>query len=106
MASGLAEWLSLVISEINHGCFDLRQYESHLANTSMTGITDCKSLYDALHSAGSPSEADDKRAVIDWAIIKQRMARTGLSARWCPTQLMISDGMTKDLADPADLLKP
>ena len=33
------------------------------------------------------------------------MLRTGLQVRWAPTELMLADGLTKDQADPADLLR-
>ena len=48
----------------------------------------------------SVSKVEDKRVAIDLAILKQCMARTGLSVRWCPTQLQIADGLTKDQMDP------
>ena len=105
MASGLAEWLSLMVTEVNRGSFDLRSYEEHLASVPITGITDCKSLYDAVQSPSSPASTGDERVAIDLSIIKQCQSRTGLSIRWCPTQLMIADGLAKDLADPSDLLR-
>ena len=104
-ASGLAEWMSLMIAEVNHGSFDLRMCEEFLKGTPIIGITDCKSLYDAIHSTTSPSKMEDKRVAIDIAIIRQCVARTGLSTRWCPTELMLADGLTKDQADPSDLLR-
>ena len=105
LASGLAEYVALMIAEINDGCFDLRKCESHLRSTAITGITDCKSLFDALHSPSSPSKVEDKRVAIDLSIIRQCMERTGLDVRWCPTELMLADALTKDLADPSDLLR-
>ena len=57
------------------------------------------------HAPGSPSKVEDKRVAIDLAIIRQAMQRTGMSARWCPTELMAADALTKDAADPADLLR-
>lgn len=50
-------------------------------------------------------QVEDKRVAIDLAILKQSMQRTQLSVRWCPTELMIADGLTKDSMDPADLLR-
>lgn len=114
-ASALAEWMALMITEAKQGAFDLRAVRelpmtpivSNLSpkTESITGITDCKSLYDHLTSMSSVSKVEDKRVAIDLAILKQCMARTGLSVRWCPTQLQIADGLTKDQMDPADLLR-
>ena len=47
----------------------------------------------------------DKRVSVDIAIIKQSMSRAGLRIRWVPTELMVCDALTKDRADPADLLR-
>ncbi|CAE7347138.1 RE1, partial [Symbiodinium microadriaticum] len=104
-ASGLAEWVSLMTYEAVHGAIDLRESASMLGKVPIIGITDCKSLYDAVHSPSSPSKVDDKRVAIDLAIIKQCVERTNLSVRWCPTELMLADALTKDQADPADLLR-
>ena len=111
--------MALMVSEARNGSFDLRQSLKPSTNASSdeeessqsrvpvfgaikqsTGITDCKSLYDHLNSVSSAAKCDDKRVAIDIAIIKQCMARTGLSVRWCPTQLQLADALTKDQQDP------
>lgn len=33
------------------------------------------------------------------------MSAIGLVVRWCPSELTIADAMTKDHADPSDLLR-
>ena len=114
-ACAIAEWMSLMVVEAKKGAFDLRSVRdmpktpivSNLApkDEVITGITDCKSLYDHLTSMSSVSKVEDKRVAIDLAILKQCMTRTGLSVRWCPTELMVADGLTKDQMDPADLLR-
>ena len=91
--------------EAKHGCFDLRACEDHLRCVPITGVTDCKSLFDALNTPTSPGKIEDKRVAIDLAIVRQSMSRCGLQVRWCPTQLMIADGLTKNQADPADLMR-
>ena len=120
LASSTVEWMSLMIAEARTGQFDLRSAVKHpnpfsQSGTSgvkifgslatSTGVTDCKSLYDHLQSLSSASKCDDKRIAIDLSIIKQAMHRTGLSVRWCPTELQLADGLTKDQQDPADLLR-
>lgn len=120
LASSTVEWMSLMIAEARTGQFDLRSAVKHPnpfsqsgtsgvkifgSLASSTGVTDCKSLYDHLQSLSSASKCDDKRIAIDLSIIKQAMHRTGLSVRWCPTELQLADGLTKDQQDPADLLR-
>ena len=118
-ASATAEWMGLLVAEANHGAFDLRTTEQvqtqprveglkcrdELELVPVVGVTDCKSLYDHMISMSSVSKCEDKRVAIDLAILKQCMSRTGLHVRWCPTQLMLADGLTKDQQDPADLLR-
>ena len=104
-ASAAAEWMSLLVSEARHGFFDLRQCHDRLQQVPMLGITDCKSLYDHVNSLSSLSGVQDKRVCVDIAIIKQSMERAGLKVRWVPTELMVCDALTKDKADPADLLR-
>ena len=104
-ASVAAEWVSLMIAEARQGPFDLREHAQLNNRVPVVGITDCKSLFDAVWSVSAPSKLDDKRVAIDLAIIRQALERTKMSVRWCPTQLMLADSLTKDQADPADLLR-
>ena len=105
-ASGVAEWVSLMLLEALQGRLDLKASSATPKDrVPIVGITDCKSLYDAAHSVSSPSKLDDKRVAIDMAIIRQSVERTGMSIRWCPTELMLADSLTKDQSDPADLLR-
>lgn len=122
-AAAVSEWMALMLAEAIGGQFDLRS-SSHWQDTTaptvvisgmklrdqiekipIIGITDCKSLYDNLNSMSSVSKTDDKRVAIDIAIVRQSMSRCGLITRWCPTELMLADGLTKDQVDPADLLR-
>ena len=104
-ATATAEWTSLLLAEALEGAFDLRNSEAIIRKTPIVGITDCKSLYDHVTSMSSVSGVQDKRVSVDIAIIKQSMERAGLQVRWCPTELMVCDALTKDKADPADLLR-
>ena len=103
--SAVAEWMALLLAEARSGAFDLRQCREQLQATPIVGVTDCKSLYDHLKSVSSLSGVQDKRVCVDMAIIKQSIERAGLQVRWCPTELMVCDALTKDKADPADLLR-
>ena len=122
-AAAVCEWMSLMLAEAKHGAFDLRSSQlwqdspapailvhgmklrDQVSQVPIVGITDCKSLYDNLISMSSVSKAEDKRVAIDLAIVKQSMVRCNLCIRWCPTGLMLADGLTKDQQDPADLLR-
>eukprot|EP00435_Cladocopium_sp_Y103_P053201 s487_g17.t1 len=122
-AAAVSEWMALMLAEAVGGQFDLRSSSHWQDSTAPTvvisgmklrdqiekipiiGRTDCKSLYANLTSMSSVSTTDDKRVAIDIAIVRQSMSRCGLITRWCPTELMLADGLTKDQVDPADLLR-
>ena len=104
-ASGVCEWMSLMLSECLDGPIELSELDVALTKHSPIGMTDCRSLYDHLVSLGNGGSIDDKRTAIDVAIIRQSIRRTGLEPRWCPTGHMVADGLTKDRAEPIDLLR-
>ena len=120
-ASAVCEWMALMLVEAKHGPFDLRTtgqvkdfppttgaktlFRDEIERVPITGITDCKSLFDNITSVSAISKQDDKRIAIDLGIIKQSMLRCGLTIRWCPTELMLADGLTKDSQEAADLLR-
>ena len=64
-----------------------------------------KSLYDHLVSLSSPSSVEDKRCGFDLVISRQCMQRLGATIRWAPTNRQFADALTKDAADPVDLLR-
>lgn len=104
-ASGVCEWISLMLAEALDGPFELDQIEHVLSKRNPIGISDCRSLYDHLISLTSNNSVDDKRTAIDIAVIRQSIKRSGLEPRWCATGHMVADGLTKDKAEPADLLR-
>ena len=104
-ASGIAEWSLLILAEALDGPFDLRHVDIILHRRPPIGITDCRSLYDHLISLGTGGTLDDKRTAIDVAVIRQSIARCKLEPRWCPTDHMAADGLTKDKGEPLDLLR-
>ena len=120
-ASAVCEWMSLMLAEAKNGPFDLRtseqvqdfppqsnsqlKFRDQIERVPITGITDCKSLFDNLTSVSAISKQEDKRIAIDLGIVKQSMIRSGLKIRWCPTELMLADGLTKDQQEAADLLR-
>ena len=104
-ASGVAEWCLLILAEAIDGPFSLRDTDQVLKRRQPIGMTDCRSLYDHLISLGTGGSLDDKRTAIHVAIVRQSIARTGLEPRWCPTDRMAADGLTKDKGEPLDLLR-
>ena len=76
-----------------------------LRNFRLQCVVDAKSLYDHLVSLSSPSSMEDKRCGFDLVISRQCMQRLGATIRWAPTNRQLADALTKDAADPVDLLR-
>ena len=66
---------------------------------------DAKSLHDHLVSLSSPSSVEDKHCGFDLVISRQCMQRFGATIRWAPTNRQLADALTKDGADPVDLVR-
>lgn len=71
----------------------LKQMEiEDLVNISLTCITDCKSLYDAIHTTNT---LDDKGLRIPVACLRQRVENKEIRVRWVRTKLQLADTFTK-----------
>ena len=77
-AAGVCEWIALMTAECLDGPFPLEDAEEVLTRRKPIGMTDCRSLFDHLHSLGSRGALDDRRTAIDVAIIRQSIRRTVL----------------------------
>ena len=104
-ASGTVEWMCLLLHELIHGPFDVRDARKVLQQHQPILVTDCKSLFDHLHSPSSPTAVEDRRTSIDITIIKESVRTLNAAVRWVPTDRMIADSLTKDAGDPIDLLR-
>ena len=63
--------------------------------------TDCKSLFDYLHKAGTPKIPTDRRLAIDLAALRQELGyekwTTRAPLQWIPTALQLADPLTKPM---------
>ena len=87
------------------GTLDVCDCRQRLRNRSPILITDCKSLYDHLHSPSFPTSIDDCRTSIDVVIIQESVRLMHAHVRWVPTDRMVADGLTKDSGGPIDLMR-
>ena len=103
-ASGMCEWMSLLLADVKFGPAYAQSLWGTAQRIPVMMITDCKSLYDVVHSPSAPS-ISDRRTAIDAVIIKEGIHRMNATLRWIPTDRMIADGLTKESADALDLLR-
>ena len=101
MSTGLehTDLLRVMYGELNGDLVDLADHEAYLARTDSVVLSDCKSLADALTSAGSAASktSEDKRLGIEISMIKQRLARSETRFQWVDAAYMCSDVLTKGL---------
>ena len=102
---GVLEWAMHHISEALDGPVTLRGCEEALRCRAPTAVVDCKSLYDHATAPTSPGGTDDKRCAIDVLIIRESSGRLKCTLRFTPGDRMLADALTKNSADPADLLR-
>ncbi|CAE7202193.1 GIP [Symbiodinium sp. CCMP2592] len=104
MATGMAEWSLLLMSE----CIDGRTFLQSMWNTASRReslvVTDCKSLFDHVQSQSAPT-LDDRRTALDIVILRESLSKTGGSLRWVPTTFMLADSLTKESPEAFDLLR-
>ena len=105
VATGTVEWVLLLLAEICDGPLDIRSCRNVLKRRPPIVVTDCKSLYDHLHSPSSPTSIEDRRTSIDVVIIRESCRHMQAHVRWVPTNRMLADGLTKNTGDPIDLLR-
>jgi hypothetical protein len=104
-AVGQMEWATSMLAEALEPTFSLRNRAGVLGRYAAAAVIDCKSIYDHVIGKGAPTSTGDKRSSIDIVLARQALSRLGCPLRWCPTERQISDGLTKDSAEAADLLR-
>jgi len=87
-----AVWADLV----NKNPIDLKNYNDVIKNVSGTLVTDCRGLYDSVaRSMSSAGGLADLRSAVEAAAIKQEAAWTDTVVRWCHSEAMPADALTK-----------
>ena len=75
--------------------FCAREFEQFLTARPSILITDCKSLYDAIHKEGAAPASTDKRSAIELAIVKAKAVFGVTDLRWIDARYQIADCFTK-----------
>ena len=75
--------------------FVLEHYEQFLKARPSILVTDCKSLYDAIHKVGAAPASTDNRLAIELAIIKAKAVSGETDLRWIDDRYQIADCLTK-----------
>ena len=81
--------------QMTRGDFVLENYERFLTARPSIVVTDCKSLYDAIHKEGAAPASTDKRLAIELAIVKDKAVSGETGSRWIDARYQIADCLTK-----------
>lgn len=103
-ATGMLEWILLLVSEALDGPSSLRCVWQKASLRTSIALTDCKSLYDHLTSKSAPT-LDDKRTALDVVIVRDSLEKTHANLRWIPTDRMVADALTKESPEAMDLMR-
>ena len=89
------DWMRTMWEQMTRGVFVLENYEQFLTARPSILVTDCKSLYDAIHKEGAAPASTDKRLAIELAIVKAKAVSRETDLRWIDTRYQIADCLTK-----------
>ena len=102
MSTGLehTDLVRVLWGELTGDLVDLAEYSDYLRAMDAIAINDCKSLADAIISAGSAASktSEDKRLAIELSMIKQRLKRDETQFQWVENKYMAADILTKGMA--------
>ena len=80
-------WMRTMWEQMTRGEFVLENYEQFLTARPSVLVTDCKSLYDAIHKEGAAPPSTDKRLAIELALVKAKAVSGETDLRWIDARL-------------------
>ena len=89
------DWMRTMWEQMTRGEFVLENHEQFLTARPSILVTDCKSLYDAIHKEGAAPASTDKRLAIELAIVKEKAVSGETDLRWIDARYQIADCPTK-----------
>jgi hypothetical protein len=96
-----AEWYMSMLAEALYPDYSVEKRADTLPHLFHCALaTDCKSVFDYLHSA-TPGNARDREVALDGIVLEQIRRRLGARIRWLPGTLQLADILTKDVGDAA-----
>ena len=89
------DWMRTLWAQMTSSDFVIENYEQFLKARPSIFITDCKSLYDAVHREGAAPASTDKRLAIELAIVKAKAVSVETDLRWIDARYQIADCLMK-----------
>ena len=89
------DWMRTMWEQMTPSEFVLETYEQFLTARPSILVTDCKSLYDAIHKEGAAPASTDKKLAIELAMVKAKAVSGETDLRWIDARYQIADCLTK-----------
>ena len=89
------DWMRTMWEQMTRSEFVLENYEQFLTARPSILVTDCKSLYDAIHKEGAAPASTDKKLAIELAMVKAKAVSGETDLRWIDARYQIADCLTK-----------
>ena len=90
------DWMRSMWEQMTRSEFVLENYyEQFLKGRPSILVTDCKSLFDAIHKGGAAPASRGKRLAIGLAIVKAKAVTGETDLRWIDARYQIADCLTK-----------
>ena len=89
------DWMRTMWEQMTRSEFVLENYEQFLKPRPSILVTDCKSLYDAIHKQGAAPASTEKRLAIELAIFKAKTVSGETNLQWIDSRYQIADCLTK-----------
>ena len=90
------EYVRLVVYEVLHGAFPLKQWEASCRSIPGALVMDCRGVYDALQSESSALGMSDRRSALEALGLKRALRSTATTLRWTHSGAQLADCLTKD----------
>ena len=88
-------WMRTMWEQMTHSEFVLENYEQFLQARPSILVTDCRSLYDAIHKEGAAPTSTDKILANELALFKAKAVSSETHLRWSDTRYQVADCLTK-----------
>ena len=89
------DWIRTMWEQMTRSDFVLENYEQFLTARPSILVSNCKSLYDAVHKEGAAPASTDKRLAMELAIVKAKEVSRETDLRWIDARFQIADYLTK-----------
>ena len=98
------DWMRTMWEQMTRGEFVLENYEQFLTARPSILVTDCKSLYDAIHQEGAAPASTVKRLAMELAIVKAKAVSGETDLRWIDARDQIADCLTKHASRKSEVV--